>query len=88
MLKKESTLDPKNYRGISLLNTRYKILLTILLEKITPYAEDIIGRYQCNFRKKKSTTGYVFIFKQTMENIYESNKKILIELCTDVHGIY
>jgi len=37
IFKKGDTLDPKYYRGISLLDTCYKILLTLLLERITPY---------------------------------------------------
>jgi len=32
-----------NYSGISLLPTMYKILSSILLSRITPYAEEIIG---------------------------------------------
>jgi len=32
-----------NYRGISLLQTAYKILSNILLSRLTPYAEEIIG---------------------------------------------
>jgi hypothetical protein len=32
-----------NYRGISHLPTTYKILSNILLSKLTPYAEEIIG---------------------------------------------
>jgi len=35
-----------NYRGISLLPTMYKILSNIL-SKLTPYAEEIIGDHQC-----------------------------------------
>jgi len=45
VFKKEDILDTKNYRGIFLLDTYYKVLSTILLERITPYAEEIIGRY-------------------------------------------
>jgi len=38
-----------NYRGISHLPTMYKILSNILLSKLSPYAEEIIGDYQCGF---------------------------------------
>lgn len=51
VFKKGDVLDTKNYRGISLLDTCYKVLSIILLERITPYAEEILGRYQCGFRK-------------------------------------
>ncbi|KAL4103343.1 hypothetical protein QTP88_018720 [Uroleucon formosanum] len=71
IFKKGDTLDPKNYRGISLLDTCYKILSTLLLERITPYAEGIIGRYHCGFIKGKSTIDHIFTLRQTMEKYYE-----------------
>jgi hypothetical protein len=46
--KKGDKTDCSNYRGIrvSLLSTTYKILSNILLSKLTPYAEEIIGDHQ------------------------------------------
>jgi hypothetical protein len=41
--------DCNNYKGISLLPTAYKILSNILLSRLTPYAEEIIGDYECGF---------------------------------------
>ena len=41
--KKGDKTDCNNYRGISLLPTTYKILSNILLSRLTPYAEKIIG---------------------------------------------
>jgi hypothetical protein len=38
-----------NYRGISLLPTTYKILSNILLSRLIPYAEEIIGYHQGGF---------------------------------------
>ena len=35
--------DCNNYRGISLLPTTFKILSNILLSRLIPYAEEIIG---------------------------------------------
>ena len=48
-------MDYNNYKGISLLSTSYKILSNILLSRITPYANEIIGEYQCDFKKNRST---------------------------------
>ena len=45
--KKGDKTDCNNYRGISLLPTTYKILSNILLSKLSPYAEEIIGDHQC-----------------------------------------
>jgi hypothetical protein len=41
--KKGDKTDCSNYRGISLLSTTNKILSSILLSRLTPYAEEIIG---------------------------------------------
>jgi len=41
--KKGDKVDCSNYRDISLLPTRYKILSNILLSRLTSYAEEIIG---------------------------------------------
>ena len=43
--------DCRNYRGISLLPTTYKILSNILLSRLTPNAEEIIGDQKCGFRR-------------------------------------
>jgi len=41
--------DCSNYRGITLLLTTNKILSKILLSRLTPYAQKIIGDHQCGF---------------------------------------
>ena len=41
-------MECSNYRGVSLLNTAYKVLSTILFTRILPLAENIIGNYQCS----------------------------------------
>ena len=41
--KKGDKTDCNNYRGISRLPTMYKILSNILLSRLTPYTEEIIG---------------------------------------------
>jgi len=38
-----------NYRAVSLLLTRYRILVNIFYVKLAPYAEEIIGEYQGGF---------------------------------------
>jgi len=47
--KKGDKTDCSNYRDISLLPTTYKILSSILLSRLIPYAEEIIGDHQCGF---------------------------------------
>jgi hypothetical protein len=43
IFKKSDKNDCSNYRDISLLSTAYKVLSNILLSRLTPYAEEIIG---------------------------------------------
>jgi len=47
--KKDYKTDCNNYTGISLSSTTYKILYNILLSRLTPFAEEIIGDQQCGF---------------------------------------
>jgi len=49
--KKGNKTDRNNYRGISLLPTtyEYRLLSNILLSRLNPYAEEIIGDHHCGF---------------------------------------
>ena len=47
--RKGDKIDCSNYRGISLLLTTYKILSNILLSRLNPNAEEIIGDHQYGF---------------------------------------
>jgi hypothetical protein len=67
--KKGDKTDCSNYRGISLLSTSYKILSNILLARLMPYADEIIGDHQCGFRCNRSTTDQIFYIWQILEYI-------------------
>jgi sorting nexin-29 len=69
--KKGDIMQCSNYRGVSLLNTAYKILSNILFARISPFAENIIGNYQCGFRKNRSTTNQIFTPTQIREKTRE-----------------
>jgi sorting nexin-29 len=62
--KKGEPLDCKNYRGISLLSSAYKILSNILYARILPFVEKELGSYQAGFRGGKSTTDQIFSLLQ------------------------
>jgi len=47
--KKGEKTDCSKYRGISLLPTTYKMLSNILLSRLIPFAEEIIGDRPCGF---------------------------------------
>jgi hypothetical protein len=56
--KKGNKTECSNYRSVSLLPTTYKILSNILLSRLTPYAEGIIGDHQCRLLHNKSVTWF------------------------------
>jgi hypothetical protein len=60
-------LQCKNYTGISLLCTEYKISITVLNNRLKKYAEHIIGEYQAGFRTGKSIIDQNFAVKSLLE---------------------
>ena len=65
-----------NYRGTSLSPTTYTILSNILLSRLTPYAEEIIGDHECGFWCNRSTTDHIFCSCQTLEKIWEYHEAV------------
>jgi hypothetical protein len=59
------------YRGISLLNTSYKILATVINNRLTTYTEDLLSQEQNGFRRNRSTTHN--IMRQILGKCYEYN---------------
>jgi hypothetical protein len=56
-----------NYRGITLLPTSYKMLSNILLSRLIPCADEIIGDHQSGFRRNRSTTDQIYYIRQILE---------------------
>nr|XP_037869231.1 uncharacterized protein LOC119628999 [Bombyx mori] len=71
--KKGDVLDCQNYRGISLLNTAYKIFANVLFGKLKPFVEPRLGEYQCGFRPGRSTIDQIFSLRQILEKTLEFN---------------
>ena len=65
--KKGNKTDCWNYRGMSLLSATYRILSSILLARLTPYAKEITGYNKHGFRCNRSTTDQVFCFCHIFE---------------------
>jgi hypothetical protein len=65
--KKGDKTDCNNYRGISLLSTAYRILSNILLPRLTPYVNEVIGDHQCGFRRNRATLDQIFYIRQILE---------------------
>jgi len=74
--KKGDKTDCNNYRGISLLPSMYKILSNILLSRLIPYVEEVIGDNQCGFRRNRSTTDLIFCIRQILEKKWEYNEAV------------
>jgi sorting nexin-29 len=51
-------------------------LSNILLSRLIPYAEEIMGDYQCAFRRNNSTTDHIFCIRQILEKKWEHNEAV------------
>jgi hypothetical protein len=74
--KKGDKTKCENYRGISLLNSAYQVFARILLNRITSYVEENVGRYQCGFRTGRSTIEQLSVISQPIEKKYEYRQNI------------
>jgi sorting nexin-29 len=61
----------ENYKGITLLPQIYKILSSVLRNRVVRFAETTIGDYQNGFRSGRATTDSVFILRQIIEKVHE-----------------
>jgi len=81
--KKGDKRDCSYYRGISLLPTTYKISSNILLSRLIPYAEEIIGDHRRGFRRNRSNTDHIYCIRQILEEneavrqLYSVRREIL-----------
>ncbi|CAG9829791.1 unnamed protein product [Diabrotica balteata] len=61
----------ENYRGITLLNTTYKILTSIIKKRLSKITKKTVGQYQCGFTEGRSTIDAIHTIKQIMEKANE-----------------
>lgn len=78
--KKGDTTNCENYRGLSLLNTAYKIFSRILFVRMGQAIDDICGEYQAGFRRNRSVTDHLFTIRQIIQ---KSN-----EFGIDIHMLF
>jgi hypothetical protein len=74
--KKDHKLNCNNYTGITLLDISYKVFSNALNERLKNITENVLGKYQCGFRKNRSTSDHIFIIRQMMEKHYEHNQDL------------
>jgi hypothetical protein len=79
--KKLSKGKCENYRGITFLPQLYKILSSVLYNRVVRYAGMAIGDYQKSFRSGRGTTDNIFIIRQITEKAYEYNIKCTCVIC-------
>jgi hypothetical protein len=69
--------DCSNYRSMSILSSTHKILSNILLSKLSPHTEEIIGDRQCGYRRNKSTTDHIFCIHQILQKNGNKTKQCI-----------
>jgi len=65
--EKGSTEQPENYRPIALLNTTYKTLASIIQRRLAEGMDHKTDRRQFRFRKARSTSQALFIYRRVGE---------------------
>jgi sorting nexin-29 len=62
-----------NYRGLTLLNTSYKILSRLLYKRLEQAVNEICGECQAGFWKNRAVTDHLFSLRQIVEKCGEYN---------------
>ena len=74
--KKGDLKKCSNYRTISLISHTSKIVLRIILNRLTPQAEDILADEQAGFRKDRSTTEQILNCRILMEKHMDHQRQV------------
>jgi len=67
--KKDNKRDCGNYRRLSLMSATHNPLSNTLPSRLTPYAEEIIRDYHCEFLRNMSTTDHILCIRQILEKL-------------------
>ena len=64
--KKGDLSQPKNYRGIMLLEIAYKVLAIIIQDRLSPIVEQLDHEQQCGFRPNRGCVDAIFTIKSAL----------------------
>ena len=78
LYKKGDPNEAKNYRGISLLSTTYKLYTEVLRNRLEKEVEEknLLPEGQAGFRKSRSTMDNIFILNHIVQKAKRNNKSI------------
>ena len=67
--KKDDKTECGNYRGISLVSQTVKVLLKVVVRRLSDYCEvkGLLPEEQCGFRPNRSTTDMMFVVRRLQE---------------------
>jgi hypothetical protein len=65
----------KEFRPISLCNTVYKLITKILVNRLRPFLNQIVGPYQSSFLPGKGTTDNAIILQEAIHSMRNSKRK-------------
>ncbi|KAE8738306.1 hypothetical protein FOCC_FOCC016216 [Frankliniella occidentalis] len=72
--KKGDLTQCTNYRGIALLCVAYKVFAYFIHRRLAPYANRLVGEYQCGFRPNRSTTDQIVLLRTLLEHRWEAGR--------------
>lgn len=78
LYKKGDKAVCSNHRGISLLDTCYKLLEIVILNRIRPEFDAVARENQCGFRPGRSTTDQILALRLLIDQRQEHRKPLVI----------
>jgi exonuclease III len=90
LYKKGDKTDPRNYRGIALINSLVKIFTTILRERLSDWAEKscLLPECQSGFRSRRSCVDNIFVLQSLVYQQVEFYKKRMFALFVDFESAF
>lgn len=67
--------DPTEYRPISLLCVRYKLLEWLVLQRVTPIVDPQLPKEQAGFQSGRSTADQVTLLGQDIEDSFQAGER-------------